>query len=259
MLEPSGKIKEGYHTTLVTTKDGQTYAGAIARESSDEIVIRDAAGKENRIPKSEVASNAVSPVSLMPPGLTASLREDEFVDLVRFLSELGKEGDFKVSAKRYVRHWETLMSQERIRDAIGHYGPAVFADNFTTYVWLPQYSEVSGMLPLNELPPVKGRAKQLWAVARFYIGTSKPGKIALSIPENKGLHLFLGEDELEVEADAGGGAKIEIELKKGLQEITLAAVRGQGLKGFQVELVDVDGSSAQVRLLTFPEWTKLKK
>ncbi len=32
-----------------------------------------------------------SPVSLLPPGLTASLRRDELVDLLRYLSSLGKE------------------------------------------------------------------------------------------------------------------------------------------------------------------------
>ncbi len=258
MLQPSSKIKEGYHTTLVTTKSGQAYAGAIARESSDEIVIRDAAGQENRIPKSEVASNAVSPVSLMPPGLTASLREDEFVDLVRFLSELGKEGEFKVSAKRYVRHWEALMPHERTRDAIGHYGPRIFADNFKTYAWMPQYSQVNGALPLSELPPVKGRGSNRWSVARFYMDLSKGGKIALGLNEVKELHLFVGEEEIKLDTESGA-VVVELELKKGLQEITLAAKRGWTLKSYQVELLDVKDSNAQVRLLTQAEWMGLKK
>lgn len=258
LLEPSKKIKEGYHTTLVTTKGGQAIAGAIAGESSSEMVIRDATGKENRIAKNDIASNAVSPVSLMPPGLTASLREDEFINLVRFLSELGKEGEFKISAKRYVRHWEALMPHDRTRDAIGHYGPRIFADNFKSYVWLPQYSQVDGVLPLQELPPVKGRAKQPWAVARFYLEVSQGGKIALGLAESGGLHVFAGEEEIKL-PEEGGPKVIELEVKEGLQEITLAAIRGRGLKGFQVELLDVEGSSAQARLLNFAEWTGLKK
>ena len=258
LLEPSKKIKEGYHTTLVTTKGGQAFAGAVARESSDEIVIRDAAGKENRIPKGEVASKVVSPVSLMPPALTTSLREDEFVDLVRFLSELGKEGEFKVSAKRYVRHWEALMPHERTRDAIGHYGPQIFADNFKTYVWVPQFSQVNGMLPLEESPLVKGRGRQAWAVVRFYLDVPQDGKVALGLPETRGLHLFVGEDEVRL-AEDGAQTKVDLKLKKGIQVITLAAVRGQALKGFQVELLDTQGSSAQVRLLTLAEWMALKK
>jgi putative heme-binding domain-containing protein len=126
LLQPSVKIKEGYHTTLVTLKNGQAFAGAIAREDANEIVIRDAVGNENRIAKAEVASNQISPVSLMPPGLTASLREDEFVDLVRFLSELGKDGDFKTPSNRFVRQWQMLSPHERTRDDIGHYGRKIF-------------------------------------------------------------------------------------------------------------------------------------
>jgi len=257
LLEPSKKIKEGYHTTLVTTKGGQAYAGAIASESSDEIVVRDGAGKGNRIAKNDIASNAVSPVSLMPPGLTASLREDEFINLVRFLSELGKEGQFKVSAKRYVRHWEALMPHERTRDAIGHYGPRIFADNFKTYVWLPHYSQVDGMLPLADLPPVKGRDKQPWAVARFYMDVSKGGKIGLGLAETKGLHIFVGEEEIKL-AVKGGPEVVEFEVGAGLREITLAAITGGDIKGFQVELLDAKGSPAQARLLTLAERAGVK-
>lgn len=97
LIAPSKKIKEGYHTTLVITENGDAFAGAVARENGDEMVIRDAAGQEQRIAKADIAKTTVSPVSLMPLGLTTSLREDEFIDLVRFLSELGKEGAFKTS------------------------------------------------------------------------------------------------------------------------------------------------------------------
>ena len=54
LLQPSVKIKEGYHTVLVTQKNGDAFAGAIASETGDEIVIRDAAGNENRIAKHDV-------------------------------------------------------------------------------------------------------------------------------------------------------------------------------------------------------------
>ena len=101
LLEPSKKIKEGYHTNLVTLKNGDAHAGGIVSESKTELVIRDLTGKHNRIAKADVASKTISPVSLMPVGLTAQLREDEFVDLVRFMSELGKEGKYKTTTYRF--------------------------------------------------------------------------------------------------------------------------------------------------------------
>jgi hypothetical protein len=38
----------------------------------------------------EIASRQISPVSMMPGGLVAGLREDELVDLLAYLSSLGR-------------------------------------------------------------------------------------------------------------------------------------------------------------------------
>ena len=92
----------------MTLKNGDAHAGGIVSESKTELVIRDLTGKHNRIAKADEASKTISPVSLMPVGLTAQLREDEFVDLVRFMSELGKEGKYKTTTNRFARAWEVL-------------------------------------------------------------------------------------------------------------------------------------------------------
>ncbi|MFT5108505.1 MAG: putative heme-binding domain-containing protein, partial [Pseudoalteromonas tetraodonis] len=115
LLDPSKKIKEGYHTTQVTKKDGTVLTGGLLRDGGGVVVLRDAAGKEINVPADQIVSRSVSPVSLMPPALTASLRRDEFIDLVSFLSELGKEGEYKVPRERYVRRW-------RVADANGVVG-----------------------------------------------------------------------------------------------------------------------------------------
>ena len=47
--------------------------------------------------------------SLMPDGTVDELTRRELVDLVRFLSDLGKVGDFAVSRKAYVRTWRVLL------------------------------------------------------------------------------------------------------------------------------------------------------
>ncbi|MBT3567497.1 MAG: sorbosone dehydrogenase, partial [Opitutae bacterium] len=122
LLEPSKKIKEGYHTNLVTLKNGDAHAGGIVSESKTELVIRDLTGKHNRIAKADVASKTISPVSLMPVGLTAQLREDEFVDLVRFMSELGKEGKYKTTTNRFARFWEVLPAGSPNPGTVHHYG-----------------------------------------------------------------------------------------------------------------------------------------
>lgn len=239
LLQPSVKIKEGYHTTLVTLKDGQAIAGAIAREDANEIVIRDAVGNENRIAKSEVASNQISPVSLMPPGLTASLREDEFVDLVRFLSELGKDGDFKTPSNRFVRKWQMLNPHERTRDDIGHYGRKIFAESFDGYIWMPIYATVSGGVPANETPDVVGRGKNRYAVTRTFLDAKKAGTIRLKVTGKLAdLDLFHGENEIAL-PEKGTETTIEIPVKKaGPQKLTLVGLKSYGLDRYSVELLD---------------------
>ena len=252
LLQPSVKIKEGYHTTLVTLKNGDSFAGAIAREDDNEIVIRDAVGNENRIAKSEIASNQISPVSLMPPGLTASLREDEFVDLVRFLSELGKDGDFKTPPNRFVRQWQTLMPHERTRDEIGHQGEIIFTEEIDSYIWLPIYSKVNGALPVDETPDVVGRGSNRYAVARTFIEVSEPGEIKLKFTGKlKDLVLFHGDKEIELPED-GEEAEITLKIKEaGRQKFTFAGLKKYGLDEVTLELLDDAGKTQFVPVLEF--------
>ncbi len=252
LLQPSVKIKEGYHTTLVTLKNGDSFAGAIAREDANEIVVRDAVGVENRIPKSEVASNYISPVSLMPPGLTAQLREDEFVDLVRFLSELGKDGDFKTPSNRFVRQWQFLQPHERIRDAIGHYGNAIFVEDLKTYVWFPVYSRVAGDIPVSEAPDLIGRGKNRHLAARTFIDVSESGPIRLKIQgELKDLAFFHGEKEIQLPES---GTETELSLiidSPGRQKFTFGGLKNNGLDGISLELLDDAGKVQAIDLKDF--------
>lgn len=252
ILEPSAKIKEGYHTTLVTLKNGNAFAGAVAREDANELVIRDAVGNENRIAKGEVAEVQISPVSLMPPGLTASLREDEFIDLVRFLSELGKDGDFKTSASRYVRHWQTLMPHPSTRDRIGHYGAKIFTDPISDYQWIPFYARVGGAVPFDELPEVEGRGRNRLGVARSFFEVKSAGEVKLKLNGKLAdLELFHGEEKVELPAD-GNEAEVVLEVKEpGRQKLTLVGLRSDGLDGVSVEILE---DAAKAELLEMKEF-----
>lgn len=220
MLDPNDKIKEGYHTTLVTTKNGDAFAGGLISEGDQEVTLRDNTGQMVKIAKTDVKSIVVSPVSMMPPGLTASLREDEFIDLLRFLSELGKEGEFKVDARPVIRNWSALQPHERTRDEIGHYGPRIFAERFDGYVWTPAGSLVSGELPPGDLPPVVGRGSNRWGVVRFGVEQPAEGRFRLKINETQLMHLFDGENELALPEN--GPAEIEVAAGGDSQRFTIA-------------------------------------
>jgi putative heme-binding domain-containing protein len=194
LLNPNDKIKEGYHTTLVSEKNGNAHTGGLVSESDTEVVLRDYAGKMNRIARSDIKNITISPVSMMPAGLTAGLREDQFIDLVRFLSELGKDGDFKVSAKPIIRDYMVLKPHPRTVDGMGHYGTAVFAEKLEGYQWQTYGSKVNGELLPSELPKVKGRGRNTWGVARF--GLAQKGKVKLKINDTHLLDLFAGKKEI---------------------------------------------------------------
>ncbi len=90
LLNPSTDIKQGYETVMVTKKDKTLVSGLLQRKTDNSILVRDPTGKVVSIPSGEVAKVDTSPVSLMPPGLTSSLRRDELVDLMKYLTSLGK-------------------------------------------------------------------------------------------------------------------------------------------------------------------------
>ena len=90
LLKPSEKIKEGYRLSLLTLNNGDVISGTITSEDQSVLVVRNAAGQESRVPASTIKSRHTSPISMMPSGLTASLREDEWIDLIAYLASLGK-------------------------------------------------------------------------------------------------------------------------------------------------------------------------
>ena len=218
LLNPNDKIKEGYHTTLVSEKNGNAHTGGLVSESDTEVVLRDYAGQMNRIARSDIKNITISPVSMMPPGLTTGLREDQFIDLVRFLSELGKDGAFKVSAKPIIRDYLILQPHPRTVDGMGHYGTAVFAEKFEGYQWQTYGSKVSGELLPSELPKVRGRGRNTWGVARF--GITQKGKVKLKINDTTLLDLFAGKKEIVLPEK--GPAIIELAGNEDPEHFTLA-------------------------------------
>src|SRR5437016_14568014 len=54
VLYPNRKIKEGYHSVIVETKDGLEFSGVLAREDSEQILMRDATDKETANAKNKI-------------------------------------------------------------------------------------------------------------------------------------------------------------------------------------------------------------
>ena len=90
ILDPQKEVKEGYSSISVTTKEGEEYQGYQVRETTDELVLKDVLeNKEIRLRRDNIREKRQNG-SVMPGGLADLLTRAEFRDLVRFLSELGK-------------------------------------------------------------------------------------------------------------------------------------------------------------------------
>ena len=241
LIEPSKKIKEGYHTNLITLKNGDSYAGGILSETDTEVVIRDLTGKHNRVAKRDITNQTISPVSLMPIGLTTQLREDEFVDLVRFMVELGKEGKFKTTTQRFARKWDVLPVNSPNPGTIHHYGAKMFTQEFDGYEWKPFYAMVGGGIPFEEVPVALNRRGDKYQVLRTQVDVVKKGNHKVRLKGNLGdLNLFLGGKEVEIPAE-GNQADLFIDFTKAGKQNLLVVVNGRGTKGhFALEVLSED-------------------
>ena len=90
LIDPSKKIKEGYKSSTVTTINGDYYTGSVIFEDANAIRIKTSVGVEVSLQKSKIKSRETSKVSMMPAGLTDNLNENELIDLLKYLTELGK-------------------------------------------------------------------------------------------------------------------------------------------------------------------------
>ena len=175
MLYPNRKIKEGYHSVIVETKDSMEFSGVLVRENSDELVLRDATDREMTIAKKNV-QNRTTGNSLMPSGLLDLLNPQERLDLFRFLSELGKPGAYDASKGNVARSWKLLVETHEL----AQFGEErVLATAFDDPKWTPARTLVDGRLLRSELvaalEPFERRSPQaVYLAARFEVASAGP-------------------------------------------------------------------------------------
>jgi putative heme-binding domain-containing protein len=85
ILDPNRNVDAHFHLHMLTMKDGSTFAGFLKVELGQVNVLADATGKENRIPKKDIAKTEVTPISLMPPTFGQTMDEATFIDLLGYL------------------------------------------------------------------------------------------------------------------------------------------------------------------------------
>jgi putative heme-binding domain-containing protein len=207
VLAPTNKVKEGFHSIQVTTKDGEEFSGVQVRDNTDEVVIRDATNTERSVPKTNVETKQIGG-SIMPSGLTDLLTSAEQRDLFRFLCELGKPGPFDATKGNVARVWRCNTTSDA--------EAAIVQSDVKNSRWFPFYTTVAGDLPRNELESdlvLKDRREVFFAAARFHV--AKPGRVSLKLTGLTSPKAWIDGKPV------GGASDISNELPSGAHTIVL--------------------------------------
>ncbi|MBL9212540.1 MAG: HEAT repeat domain-containing protein [Opitutaceae bacterium] len=220
ILEPNKAIAEHYETTMISTRDGTVRVGVIVTKGEREIVLRDPAdaGKEVRVPV-ETIREMKTMDSLMPAGLADQLASrQEFLDLARFVSLLGRPGAYANDESPVIRKWRVAAAQ----------GPLPPSDEDAS--WTTEYSYVSGELRVASVEP--GRPFD----ARGHVQVQVAGAVHLKLNSAEGLRLWVDGREI-VDFSA------PIALGRGRVALTFRVVPARrGAAGLRVEVAPASGS-----------------
>ena len=189
ILTPDASIKEAYVTRNVVTDSGEVHTGILVDRDELRVRLRDATGKVITIPMAEIEEE-VEGKSLMPKGLTTFLTEQEFLDLAKFVSELGKPGPYAIRSTPTIQRWKLLENPPaKLAKAAADSIPA--DEEFEKLVlkgpglrWKTAYAKTARGLPLDELVAPGGSGLQtLWLQGEIILDAPGPVDLRIKAPE----------------------------------------------------------------------------
>lgn len=139
IFKPNAKIKENYHSVNILTTDGLVVAGIVVQSTDGELVLRDANNKIIRVSQDDIELQKPGK-SLMPDGLVERLTQQEQVDLISFLTQLGRPGNYDASQGGVARVYDVLAGTHRIEQG----GVNKIVSGQLSDGWMPFISRVNG-------------------------------------------------------------------------------------------------------------------
>jgi putative heme-binding domain-containing protein len=237
ILNPNLAIKEQFVTRKVLTAEGQLVTGIQIDRDDQRLRLRDAAGKTVVIPIADIDQEGEGR-SLMPQGLTKFLTHDEFLDLAKFVSELGKPGPYAIRKTPSIQRWRVLKSP----------GPELTGEIpnvevFREYVldtppsaWTIAYGTAGGFLPLDELAPQRPAV----VYVQGQIEVNESGRVAVQPLSTEPVSVWLDAEPFEDQT------RIERELTTGPHTVTLRiAIGDKEDPRLKVDIVRPEASAAQ--------------
>jgi putative heme-binding domain-containing protein len=243
LIDPAKKVKENFHSLSVITDRGKVVTGIPVRQSATEIVLKNAEDVEVTIPTAQVDEKQEAR-SLMPDGLVNSLTRRELVDLVAFMSKLGKVGDFAVGKERVVRRWESLLWTKEANHRLNRTSFDTVATDDAALTWVSQYSTVAGELPIETLPKFSNfRAIPPTSFLRFEIEVTTAGQATIDFGSSEGLTMWFDGKPTKLTS------QLTTKFEKGRHHITLAINSQLRTEPLRVEVLDVTGEPTQLQII----------
>jgi putative heme-binding domain-containing protein len=236
IFDPDSQIKEAFVTKVVLTSDGLAVQGIVADRTADTLVLKDADGRLNEIPLSDI-DDEIEGKSLMPKGLVKFMTHAELVDLVRFLSELGKPGDYAIRATPRMQRWRVLSEvSPELNDVPNE---ALFEDQVLLGgTWRPAYAHVNGELPLDELAARSGQSVHY---VQGEINVSAAGAVGFRWEAPPETVAWVDSEELP-----RGALQSALELASGRHKVTFRVdIITPGEHVVRLELFKPQGSTAE--------------
>ncbi|MFN3152759.1 hypothetical protein [Bremerella sp.] len=238
ILFPEMAVKEAYIMKSIVDFDGKMHQGIVADENEDRTILKDANGNEIIIPADDIDLEKEGG-SLMPKGLANFLTEDEFLDLVAYIAELGKPGPYGIRSEPTVQRWRVLKEvpealQGEANPSTGEFESQILG--LDADAWLPVYGKVNGDLPLADLSEIESPVLFLQAEIEVVDG----GDIGVEMNPKQGVTAWIIDDEFP------GSQPIEASVLPGRHKLTFRLDR-RTFEGetFRVVVTKPSDSTAQ--------------
>ena len=206
VVNPGAKIKEGYHSVIIQTKDGKSITGQLIRSSGGSSVIRDGSGAEITLADAMIASKTDAG-SLMPGNLIGSLTPQETDDLFKFLSSLGKPGDFSASDSKAPKVYAILSATPENTNAATQGDPKL--------PWIPVNATVNGSLLGEDLRKANSGTGQFFIATKFQL--TEATRVDIRFPEG------INPTGFWIDGETDKDFRTNVELKPGIHTIVIRA------------------------------------
>jgi putative heme-binding domain-containing protein len=234
--DPDQQIKEAFLTRVVVTTDGLVHQGIVVDRTADRLILKDANSQLVEVPLADIEED-VEGKSLMPKGLIRFMTDQELLDLVKFLSMLGKPGtEYAIRTTQRMQRWRVLTDVPQSLQSAEPDDAALEDLLAGAPLAQPAYARVNGDLPLDELAR---RVKQPVLYLLGEVNVTQPGPIELRVDSDEGLQGWIGPQTLFT-----SGATAD--LPRGRHTIVLRVDTRERSRGvLKLELDRASGSRAE--------------